>query len=299
MDRFESMTTFVAVVEAGSFSAAARRLQSPLATVSRKVSELERRLKVQLINRSTRRLSLTDSGRGFYESSRQILDALGEAERSAIGEHQAPRGTLTITAPIVFGRLHILPVVVDFLAAFPEVQVNLLLVDRLVSLLEEQVDLAVRIGTLADSSLMAARIGQIPMVVCASPAYLAARGRPRQPAELLAHDCVTAATVTWAKIWSFQQDGAAQSIEVQTRLNTTTAEAAIDAAIAGAGLTQVRGYQVADALRDGRLELVLRAFEPPPAPISLVYPGGRQTPAKLRAFLDFALPRLKARLPQL
>lgn len=299
MDRFEAMSGFLAVAEAGSFSAAARRLALPLATLSRRVADLERHLGVRLLQRSTRRLALTDSGRAYLESCRQILESLAEAERSAAGEYRAPRGLLTLTAPIVFGRLHLLPVVVEFLAAFPEVQVNLLLADRTVSLLEEQVDLALRLGPLPDSGLLAQRLGEVPMVTCASPAYLKRRGTPKRPEDLMNHDCVTAATVGWSKVWFFQEGRRALNLEVPARLNTTTAEAAIDATLAGAGLTQVRGYQVAEALAAGRLKRVLRTFEPSPAPVHLVQLGGRQRPAKLAAFLDFAVPRLKARIPAL
>ncbi len=299
MDRFEAMSGFLAVAEAGSFSAAARRLALPLATLSRRVADLERHLGVRLLQRSTRRLALTDSGRAYLESCRQILESLAEAERSAAGEYQAPRGLLTVTAPIVFGRLHLLPVAVAFLAAFPDVQLNLLLVDRTVSLLEEQVDLALRLGPLPDSGLVAQRLGAVPMVTVASPGYLKRRGTPKRPEDLKRHDCVSAATVGWSKVWFYQQGKRALSLEVPTRLNTTTAEAAIDAALADAGLTQVRGYQVAEALAEGRLKRVLRAFEPPPAPVHLVQLGGRQRPAKLAAFLDFAVPRLKARIPAL
>ncbi len=292
MDRFESMSVFVAVAEAHGFSAAARRLRIPLATVSRKVSDLEELLKVRLINRSTRQITLTESGRVYFESARQILETLGEAERAASGEYRIPRGALTITAPIVFGRLHILPVVVEFLRAYPEVEIKLLLVDRLVELLEEDVDLAVRISELPDSSLIAARLGSIGFVVCASPDYLAARGYPGRPEDLAGHDCVTATTSPTAKLWSFKIGKSVREVPVRSRLSTTTAEAAI----AGAGLTQVRGYQVVEAIKEGRLERVLRDYEPDPAPLSFVYPSGRLTPRKLQAFLEFAVPRVKARL---
>jgi DNA-binding transcriptional LysR family regulator len=297
MDRFESMSVFVAVAEAHGFSAAARRLRIPLATVSRKVSELEELLKVRLINLSTRQITLTESGRVYFESARRILETLGEAERAASGEYRIPRGALTITAPIVFGRLHILPVVVEFLRAYPEVEIKLLLVDRLVELLEEDVDLAVRISELPDSSLIAARLGSIGFVVCASPAYLAARGYPGRPEDLADHDCVTATTSPTARLWSFKIGKSVREVPVRSRLSTTTAEAAIDAAIAGAGLTQVRGYQVVEAIKAGRLERVLRDYEPDPAPLSFVYPSGRLMPRKLQAFLEFAVPRVKARLP--
>ena len=184
MDRLEAMSLFVAAAEAGSLSAAGRRFGIPLATVSRKVSDLERHLKTRLLNRSTRRLTLTDAGQAYLVACRRILDEVGEAERSAAGEYSVPTGELIITAPIVFGRLHVLPIVTAFLAAYPEVAVRLTLADRITQLVEEHIDLAVRIGDLPVSSLVAIRVGSIRRVVCASPAYLAAHGTPRTPGDL-------------------------------------------------------------------------------------------------------------------
>lgn len=298
MDRFESMSTFVAVIEAGGFSAAARKLGMPLATVSRKVSELEDFLKAGLINRSTRKITLTQSGQAFYETCRRLLDDLGEAERAASGEYQAPRGELIITAPIVFGRLHLVPVVVRFLKEYPEVDVRLLLDDQIVNLIDEQVDLVVRISELPDSSMVAARIATIRPVICASPDYLSAYGTPRHPQELAGHDCIMRTRLPAPDAWPFQVDGAIKMFPLRRRLVATTAEASIEAAIGGAGLTKVFCYQIAEAERQGKLVSVLRDFEPEPLPLSLVYTGTRMVPLKLRAFLDFAVPRLKQRLQQ-
>lgn len=295
MDRFESMSVFTAVAEAGGFSAASRRLGMPLATVSRKVAELEQRLNVQLMVRSTRKVTITDSGQRFLAACRRILDDLGEAERAAAGEYSAPRGELVLTAPIVFGRLHIVPIVAEFLKAFPEVDVELQLVDRVVDLIEERIDLAFRIGPLPDSSLVATRVGGIGRVVCASPAYLAEHGTPKQPKDLAAHDCVTFAGLG-AGPWLFQIGRSQVAVPVHARLAVTTAEAAVDAAIAGVGITRVLGYQAAPAVASRRLMALLRDFEPEQDPASFVYPAGRLIPLKLRAFLDFAVPRLKARL---
>ncbi len=296
MDRLEAMSVFAAVVEAQGFSAASRRLGKPLATVSRNVSELEARLGVQLLARSTRKVVLTDSGRQYFEACRRILEEVAEAERSAAGEYSAPRGGLILTTPIVFGRLHIVPVVVEFLAAYPEVDVQMMLVDRVVDLLDEHIDLALRIGELPDSSLIAVRLGSIGRVVCASPAYLATHGEPKHPGELAAHLAVTFAGLSSSREWAFRIGASIEGFPVRSRLTVTTAEAALDAAIAGAGLTRLLSYQAAAAVQDGRLALVLREYEPAPSAVSLVYPGGRLVPLKLRAFLDFAAPRLKARL---
>jgi DNA-binding transcriptional LysR family regulator len=299
MDRFEAMSVFAAVAEAQGFSAASRRLGMPLATVSRKVSDLEESLGVQLLVRSTRRVSLTDTGQQYFEACRRILDDVAEAERAASGEYRAPRGELILTTPVVFGRLHIVPVVTEFLRAYPDVDVQMMLVDRVVDLLDEHIDLALRIGELPDSSLIAVRIGSIGRIVCGSPAYLAAHGTPNHPQELAGHDAITFAGLSSPKEWSFGIGSAVEKFPVRSRLTVNTAEAALEAAMAGAGLTRVMSYQAAAAVRDGRLVIVLRDYEPERNPISLVYPSGRLVPLKLRAFLDFAVPRLKARLQEI
>ncbi|RWO00780.1 LysR family transcriptional regulator [Mesorhizobium sp.] len=298
MDRLEAMSLFVAAAEAGSLSAAGRRFGIPLATVSRKVSDLERHLKTRLLNRSTRQLTLTDTGHAYLAACRRILDEVGEAERTAAGEYSAPTGELIITAPIVFGRLHVLPVVTGFLAAYPDVAIRLMLADRITQLTEEHIDLAVRIGQLPDSSLVATRIGSIRRVVCASPAYLAEHGTPEAPKDLAAHNCVTFEGLTAPAAWTFATGKTDLTVPIRSRLRVNTAEAAIDAAIAGIGLTRVLSYQIAAAVRSGTLRTMLEAFEPQPWPVSLVHAGNGLLPVKLRAFLDFAAPRLKKRLVQ-
>lgn len=294
MDRLESMSMLVAAVDAGSISAAARRLGRPLATVSRRISDLEAHLGTRLLNRSSRRLTLTNAGRSYVAACQRILEDVQEAERAATGEYSAPRGQLTVTAPIVLGRLHVLPVVSEFLAAYPEIDIRMVLADRVVNLFEEQFDLAVRIGDLPDSSLIATRVGAIRRVICASPAYLSARGTPENPNDLSQHDCVTFEGLMTREAWTFTVGKTVMSVPIRSRLVINTAEAAIDAAIAGLGLTRVLSYQVATALEVARLAVVLEEFEPSPSPVSLVYGGGRLLPLKLRAFIDFAAPRLKA-----
>ena len=296
MDRLEAMSAFLAAVEAGSLSGASRKLGMPLATLSRKVSELETHLRTRLVTRTSRRLILTDAGRSYVAACKRILDDVREAERAAAGEYSAPRGELIITAPIVFGRLHVLPVVLEFLKTYPEIEVRLTLADRVVNLQEDHVDLAVRIGELPDSSLVAMRVGSIGRVVCGSPAYFAERGTPKRPNELSKHDCITFNGLTSPEAWIFPSGKGNVSVAVHSRLIVNTAEAAIDAAIAGLGITRVLSYQVADAMRTGALVLALREFEPPPVPVSLVHAGQGRLALKLRAILDFAAPRLKARL---
>jgi DNA-binding transcriptional LysR family regulator len=293
MNRLESMSVFVAVVAAGSFSAASRQLRMPLPTVSRKVAEIESHLKAKLLVRSTRKLVLTEAGQSYVEDCKRILEAVTEAERVASGQYNVPQGELTITAPIVFGRLHVVPVVIGFLRAYARVDVRLLLADRALNLVDDRVDLAVRIGLLPDSRLVASKVGQIRRLVCASPAYLKERGSPRTPQELAKHDCITFEGLTHAGSWAFRDH---ETVRVHSRLTASTAEAAVDAAIAGTGLTCALSYQVADAVKAGRLAVVLRKFEPPPLPVTLIYVRESRITAKLRAFIDYAAPRLRARL---
>jgi DNA-binding transcriptional LysR family regulator len=296
MNRLESMTVLLAVVDAGSLSAAGRKLGMPLATVSRKVSELEAALRTQLLIRSTRQLKLTESGRGYVAACRRILEDVTEAERAAGGEYTAPRGELVMTAPMVFGRLHVLPVLTEFLQAYPEVTVRLALGDRNFNLLEHHVDLALRIGTLPDSGLIATQLGSLRRVVCASPTYLSQRGTPERVQDLEACDCVSFELLAIGDTWRFQVAGAETMVRIHPRLTVTTAEAAIDAAVAGLGATCVLSYQVESALRCGDLRLILEAFEPAPLPVSFLYASQGRLPLKLRALLDFATPRLRARL---
>jgi DNA-binding transcriptional LysR family regulator len=296
MDRLEAMSVLLNVVETGSLSAASRRIGMPLATVSRKVSELEGHLGTRLINRTSRRISLTEAGQSYVESCRRILEQVAEAEQQVQGEFRVPRGHLVITTPVVFGRLHVLPVAVEFLKSYPEISIRIVQLDRVVNLLEEHVDLAVRIAELPDSSLVARRVGEIRRVLCASPAYFAQRGVPNRPEDLGTHDCVSFENIASPTIWTFQDGQSEISVPIQSRLVVNTAEAAIDAAIAGGGMTRVLSYQVSDAVAAGTLATCLEGFEPRPWPVSLVHTGQGPLPLKLRTFLDFATPRLKARL---
>jgi len=298
MDRLEAMSLFVATVETGSLSAAARRSGVPLATVSRKISDLERHLQTRLLNRSTRRLTLTDAGDAYLAACRRILDEVGEAERVAGGEYSAPTGELIITAPIVFGRLHVLPIVTAFLSTYPQVDIRLTLGDRISQLAEEHIDLAIRIGRLPDSRMLATRVGSIRHVVCASPAYLAEHAAPKIPKDLETHSCITFEGLGSLATWTFSVEKADVPVPVRSRLRVNTAEAAIDAAIAGVGMTRVLSYQIVAAVRSGTLCPVLGEFEPEPWPVNLVHAGQGRLPVKLRAFLDFAAPRLRERLAQ-
>lgn len=292
-DRLDSMSILIAAVDAGSFSAGARELGMPLATVSRRVAELEERLRTRLLLRSARGLVLTEAGTAYVAACRRILEQVVEAERTAAGEFSAPKGLLTLTSPIVFGRLHLLPVIADFLKTYPDVDVRLEQSDRLVSLQEEQIDAAIRIGRLPDSSLRARRVGEVRWVVCASPAYLATRGRPERAEDLAHHDCITFENLMSADRWRFGDGRGDRQIRIRSRMIVNTAEAAIGAAEAGLGITRVLSYQVADAVAARRLEIVLQTEEPQAWPVNILY-GGSLVPEKLRAFIDFAGPRLSS-----
>jgi DNA-binding transcriptional LysR family regulator len=293
MDRFAAINVFVAIAEAGSLSAAGRRLGMPLTTVSRHLAALEDQVGARLITRTTRQLMLTEQGRLYLESCRRVIAELDAAELRLAGEHGEPQGELAVTAPVVFGRLHVLPIVAEFLSAFPRVTARMLLVDRVVELIEEGLDVSVRIGVLPDSSLMATRVGAIRYVTCASPAYLAKRGMPTQPQELTVHDCISLTALSPADRWSFAGPKPQQRVNLHPRLTVNTAEAAIDAAKAGLGITRLLSYQATASLHDGSLRLILEDFEPAAIPVSLVHREDRLPQAKVQSFVAFAAPRLR------
>jgi DNA-binding transcriptional LysR family regulator len=298
VDRLEAMSLLISVVEAGSLSAAGRKLGVPLPTVSRKISDLEAHLNTRLLTRSTRRLALTDSGAAYVAAAKRILEEVREAERAASGEHTAPRGELVITAPVVFGRLHVLPVIAEFLTRWPEINVRLVLADRNLHLIDDHLDIAVRIGALADSALVSTRVGVVRNVVCGSPAYFAAHGVPKRLEDLSALSAVTFEPLSSSEHWIFPDPKSKRELRahMRTRLSVNTAEAAIDGAAAGLGVTRVLSYQVAQAVLDGRIQIVLSQYEPEPLPVSLIHAGHELTPLKVRMLLDFAAPRLRARL---
>jgi DNA-binding transcriptional LysR family regulator len=296
MDRLEAMTILLAAVDTGSLSAASRHLRIPLATVSRRVAELEEHLNVRLLHRGHRKLVLTDAGRSYVTSCRRVIEEIAEIERTASGEYRAPQGELTISLSAVLGRTHVLPVVIEFQRRFPDIRMRMQFTDRTVSLLEEHVDVAVRIGELPDSSMIATRVGLIHLVLCASPAYLKRSGAPTTPADLAGHDCIVHESYASSSGWDFVTDKGPQTIPVPSRLTVNLGEAAVAAAVAGAGIARVLSYLIEDLLKSRSLVTLLDAYEPPPIPLSVIYPSQRQVPLKLRAFLDFAVPRLRKRL---
>jgi DNA-binding transcriptional LysR family regulator len=296
MDRFEAMGILLAAIDSGSLSAASRKLRIPLATVSRRVSDLEAHLNVQLLVRGTRKLTLTEAGRGYVASCRRVLDEVAEIERTTSGEYHAPQGELVISVPPVLGRIHVVPVIVEFLGAFPQIRMRVHLTDRLVNLLDERVDLVLRLGEQPNSSLITTRVGLHQQVLCASPAYLKKHGTPRKPEDLLSHDCVTYDGYAVGSDWEFHSRGRTLTIEVPSRLVVSSVEAAVVAAVNGAGIARVMSYQIEEPMQSGRLVKLLEAFEPPPAPVNLMYAAQGQMPLKLRAFIDFAVPKLRERL---
>lgn len=301
MDRLEAMSMLVTVTEQGSLSAAGRALQVPLATLSRKITDLETLLGARLLVRTTRKLTLTDAGVAYVAAARRILEQVDDAERAAAGEFTVPKGELVVTAPVMFGRLHVLPVVADFLAEYPEINIRLLLSDRNVDLIDDRVDMAVRIGRLPDSSMVATQVGVMRTVTCASPALLAAHGVPQDPGDLLRWPCVTVDTSVLSPTWRFRGTAASATsdIAVSPRLAVTTTEAAAQAANLGVGIARLLHYQVAEAVGRGALRIVLERWEPEPSPVHLVHASRGQMPLKMRRFLDFAAPRLRESIGRL
>src|SRR3954451_842667 len=294
MDRLDELALFLAIADAGSLARAGRRVGRSPPAVTRILADLERRLGVRLVERTTRRLALTDAGLRLAEHARRLVAAFEDAMSDTAGEAVAPRGRLRISAPLVFGQRHVAPVVTAFLDAYPEVSAELSLEDRSVDLIEESIDVAVRIGRLGSSSLIARRVGQVRRGVVASPGYLAWRGTPADPADLAGHEIVLHVSRASGADWRFTDpgDGGERTVRVAARFQVDKAEAAIAAAREGRGVLAVLSYQVAPDLASGGLVRPLRPFERPPVPVQLVYPSARLLAPRVRAFLDFAAPRL-------
>src|SRR5271165_4359730 len=286
-DRLDALTIFVAVAEQQSFAKAARQLGRSPASVTRAIAALEERLQTRLFNRTTRSIALTDAGARYLDGCRRLLAAYGELEAANFGERVEPRGWINVTAPVMFGRLHVLPLVRSFLDWYPQIDVRLMLLDRVVSLVDEGLDLGVRIGQLPDSTLRAVRVGQVRRVVCATPQYIAQHGVPATPRDLGGHSVVACTAVTpIPDRWSFHAPSGVISVPVTPRLVVNTTAAAVDAALEDLGLTCIRSYQAEPHAAAGRLQTVLAEYEPPPAPIHIVHPEGRHLSPKVRLFLD-------------
>lgn len=298
MDRLDSMRIFVAVAEAGGFAPAARRLALSPPAVTRAVAAVEERIGARLLHRTTRVVRLTEAGTRFLEDCRRILAEVEEAEAAAAGLHAEPRGPVAVTAPILFGRLHVAPVLFDVAGRYPQLVVRSLFIDRIVHLAEEGYDVAVRIAELPDSGLSAVRVGSVRRIVCASPAYLAARGTPRSPAELAEHEAIPFFQGSTLQDWTFHHGGRTvavsrtgavsrtETIRPRARLIVNQADVAVAAAVAGRGVTRVMSYQAAAAIRAGELVVLMEEFEPPPIPIQVVHQEGRRASARVRALVD-------------
>jgi DNA-binding transcriptional LysR family regulator len=288
------MTVFVAVAEEESFAGAARRLGMSPPAVTRAIASLEDRLGVKLLNRTTRYVRATDAGERYLDDARRVIAAADEADEAAVGINAEPRGHMTITAPVLFGRMYIMPGIVNFLQTYPETSVSALFLDRVVNMLEEGVDVGIRIGELSDSSYRALRVGQVRRVLCASPAYLKKNGIPNTPQELKQHQVIVASGVTQSVEWRFLDQGEPVNVRMKPRLTVCTNDGAIEAALQGLGVTRLMSYQVAPLLVSGKLKVVLSEFESPPVPVHIIHREGRNASTKMRAFIDLMAERLRA-----
>lgn len=291
MDRWQAMRIFAKVAETGSFAETARHLHMSPPAVTRAVAGLEDLIGARLLVRTTRSVKLTEAGARYVDDCRRILSDMAEAEAAAAGSYATPSGTLSVTAPLLFGHLYVLPILTEYLDIYPTMAGRTLFVDRPVNMIDEGIDVAVRIGRLADSSMAAVRVGSVRHVICASPNYLARAGTPQVPADLKAHRIAASTGAFSSPEWRFRDD---QRVTVHIGLQTNTNQAAISAAIAGWGLTRALEYQIGPALAAGQLQIVLEDHEDPPLPIHVMHPQGRQAPAKVRAFVDLAVARLRA-----
>jgi len=296
MDRFTSMQTFVAIAETGGFASAARRLGLSPPVVTRAMMHLETHLGGQLLTRTTRKVRLTDAGTRYLEDCKRLLAELDDAESAVSGSHAAPRGVLHVTASSTFGRMYVAPLILDFLDLYPHVSVRAVLNDRVLDLVDEGLDVAVRIAHLADSSLTARRVGEVRRVLCASPGYLREHGVPKSPADLNQHEAIVFSQDRSTPTWSFEGPKGKLQVRPRTRLVVNATEVGIQAALSGRGITRVLSYMVTSDLRAGRLRLLLPDYEPEPLPIHLVYREGRRAPARVRAFVDFVNQRLPKQL---
>ena len=293
MDKLQAMATFVQIVERGSLTAAAASVETSLPSVVRTLAALEKTLGVRLLNRTTRRISLTQEGRHYLARCRSILAEIDEAEMALSSQRQEPRGELRVTAPVLFGQLHVTPIVTRFVRQFKEASVELLLLDRVVSLVEESIDVAVRIGHLADSSLIAIPAGHVRRVVCASPQYLKERGLPQEPKDLLKHDCLRLIGLAPGVAWNFRHKGRTLSVPVRGQFVCNQAAATIDACIDNLGIGTFLSYQVAPLVAQKKLKLILIEYEPPPIPLSIVYPHAKLLSARVRVFAEWATENLR------
>ncbi|WP_415906327.1 LysR substrate-binding domain-containing protein [Neptuniibacter sp. QD72_48] len=296
MNKLKAMAVFVKIVDCGSLSAAAEKLSMSQSSVVRTLAALEKELGAQLLYRTTRSLSLTEEGDDYCQRCRQILLEVEDAENALSQQQTIPKGVIRITAPQTFGRLHLSPVINEFLDTYPEMEVELLLLDRVVDLIEEGMDIALRIGPLPDSTLIAKQVGEVRYKVCASPAHIAEYGLPNHPDELEQLDCIHLTALRSHATWGFTEGSQQYRINVQGSFKTNHVETAVDACREGRGFGQFLSYQVNPCIRTGQLTPVLEQFESPSIPVNLVYPHSRRLSSRSRAFIEWARPRLQQRL---
>lgn len=294
MDRLDSMRAFVTVAEEEGFAAAARRLAISPPAITRAITALEERIGTRLLHRTTRVVRLTEAGHRFFDECKRILGEIEDAEAFAAGAHSEPRGQLVVTAPVTFGRMYVAPILFDFLARHPAVTVRTMFLDRVVNLVDEGIDVAIRIAHLPDSSLTAIPVGSVRFVACASPHFLAAHGALRHPNGLARLPVIGFSHNASAESWTFADGSKPGSVAPTAQLLVNNADVAVAAAVAGLGVARVLSYQVAPELAAGRLEIVLSDFEPASIPVNLVFAEGRKAAAKVRAFVDFAVQRLRS-----
>ena len=293
MDRLHLMTVFVAVAEAASFAGGARRLGMSPPAVTRAVAALEERIGVKLLNRTTRYVRVTEAGQRYLDDSRRIIAELDEADEAAAGINAEPRGHLAVTAPVLFGKLFVLPGIMEYLQRHPAMEVSALFLDRVVNLLEEGLDVGVRIGELPDSSMKAIRVGSVRRVMCASPGYLDMHGTPHTLAGLSGHTLIAASGVTPTQEWKFGKGAEQSSVRVKPRRTGNTHDAAVETAVQGFGSTRLLSYQVAAHLAAGQLKIIMPEFEPASMPIHVLHREGRYASAKIRSFVDLIAARIR------
>ena len=294
MDRFQLMTVFIAVAEERGFAAAARRLNMSPPAVTRSIAALEQRLGVKLLHRSTRVVRTTDAGLRYLEDARRILFEVEAADEAAAGIDAKPRGQLTITAPVLFGRKFVIPGIVEYLRRYPETEISVAFLDRVVNLLEEGMDVGIRIGNLPDSSMRALRVGSVRLVLCASPDYLQKHGIPQEPDDLREHNMIASMAGDHILDLRFKTKDRERNLLLKARLKTNTNDAAVEAALQGFGITRVISYQIAEYLANGELQTVLADWEPERLPIHILYKEGRYAASKVRAFIELMAERLRS-----
>lgn len=286
IDQFHLMRVFASVAEEGGFAAASRKLDLSPAAVTRAIVALEEQLEARLLQRTTRHVRLTDAGLQYYDSVRAILSSIAEANAAVAERNATPRGTLSVTAPVMFGRLYVMPCIIDYMQRYPQVNMVAHLIDRVTNLVDEGMDVAIRIGPLPDSGLRAIKVGQVRRVLCASPGYLQAHGIPQSPAQLSSHAIISASALTPHAEWRFQDAHGPTMVRLEPRLTVTTNEAALAAAVGGLGMTRLLSYQVSHEIESGALRVILASFEEPPWPIHVVHREDKLGSSKVRSFID-------------